>query len=202
MNIEALDWDKMDGLIPAIIQDNDTRQVLMLGYVNRESLQITLNSQTVTFYSRSKKRLWQKGEVSGNTLQVVDIYSDCDNDSCLILVKAGGPCCHQGSTTCFLQEERGLSFIASLEKTIAHRKSVLPDDSYCTELFNAGTVRIAQKVGEEAVETALAAATGDQAALKSEAADLLFHLLVLLQAQNLSLNELAQVLQTRRNPAN
>lgn len=197
--IQQLDWMKMDNLIPAIIQDAESLQVLMLGYVSPESLQQTLATSQVTFYSRSKKRLWTKGEISKNFLEVVDVVPDCDNDAILILVKALGPTCHLGTTSCFKDSPKThISFLEKLEKTIKQRYLERPEQSYTTKLFNAGIDRIAQKVGEEAIETVIATLSSSQHVLANEAADLVYHLLVLLSAKETNLVTVVDVLKNRK----
>jgi phosphoribosyl-ATP pyrophosphohydrolase/phosphoribosyl-AMP cyclohydrolase len=197
-----LDFDKMSGLVPAVIQDNTTGQVLMLGYMNQEALTKTQQEGIVTFYSRSKSRLWTKGETSGHTLQVVSIAEDCDNDSLLIKVDPNGPTCHTGSTGCFGEEVssqriKAIQFIAQLEEVIQQRKTKPVEGSYTNFLFEKGVNKIAQKVGEEAVETVIDAVAGKLDTMKGEAADLLYHLLVLLAASGLELSDVVAVLQER-----
>ena len=182
-NIESLAWDKQNGLLPVIVQDANSLRVLMLGYVSRESLAATLASGKVTFFSRSKQRLWTKGETSGNTLELVSVEADCDRDSLLLLARPQGPTCHTGTASCF--PSAPADAIAALDAVVAQRTTATADASYTRKLFDAGITRIAQKVGEEGVETALAAVTADDAALCGEAADLAYHLLVLLQARGL-----------------
>ncbi|WP_306252647.1 bifunctional phosphoribosyl-AMP cyclohydrolase/phosphoribosyl-ATP diphosphatase HisIE [Parvularcula sp. IMCC14364] len=198
IDVQGLDWQKSNGLIPAIIQDADTLQVLMLGYMNRESLEKTHASGLVTFFSRSRQALWQKGETSGNTLTVVSVKMDCDKDTLLVLARRNGPVCHLGTRSCFADGEApGIGFLAELEQVVSDRRSAAPDSSYTAKLFAAGKKRIAQKVGEEGVETALAGAAGDRDELKEEAADLLYHLTVLLQANDMLLSDVLSVLRTR-----
>ncbi|MER2999479.1 bifunctional phosphoribosyl-AMP cyclohydrolase/phosphoribosyl-ATP diphosphatase HisIE [Pontibacter populi] len=197
-----LDFDKMGGLVPAVIQDNATGQVLMLGYMNQEAFEKTQHEGLVTFYSRSKNRLWTKGETSGNTLQVVTIAEDCDNDSLLIKVKPNGPTCHTGATSCFGEEAtakrvKAIQFIAQLEEVIQERKLNPSEGSYTNFLFEKGINKIAQKVGEEAVETVIDAVAGKTETMKGEAADLLYHLLVLLAASGLELADVVAVLEER-----
>jgi phosphoribosyl-ATP pyrophosphohydrolase/phosphoribosyl-AMP cyclohydrolase len=193
-----LAWEKMENLLPAVIQDAHSGRVLMQGYMDQEALSKTLESGKVTFFSRSKQRLWMKGETSGNTLDLVDISADCDQDSLLILAKPNGPTCHTGAPTCWFNSELPtMTFVAELEQMLAERKHADPSTSYTAELYSKGIKRIAQKVGEEGVETALAAAVQDLDELKIESADLLYHLIVLLQASNLSLNDAIAVLQNR-----
>jgi phosphoribosyl-AMP cyclohydrolase / phosphoribosyl-ATP pyrophosphohydrolase len=200
--IAAIDWQKSDGLVPAVVQCADTARVLMLGYLNAEALQQTLATKRVTFFSRSKQRLWTKGESSGHFLQLQDCFLDCDQDTLLLLVKPLGPTCHQGTVTCFdggFAQAVGprLSFLSDLDRLIAERKEQLPAGSYTTKLFQGELRRIAQKVGEEGVETALAALVQSDDALLGEAADLLFHTLVLLRARELGLEQLVAVLAAR-----
>ncbi len=192
----------MGGLVPAVIQDEQTSQVLMLGYMNQEALEKTQQEGLVTFFSRSKNRLWTKGETSGNTLQVVSIAEDCDNDSLLIKVKPNGPTCHTGTTSCFGEENasrraKAIQFIAQLEEVIQQRKANPAEGSYTNFLFEKGVNKIAQKVGEEAVETVIDAVAGKLDTMKGEAADLLYHLLVLLAATGLELADVVAVLQER-----
>ena len=199
-NIDELSWDKMDDLIPAIVQDINTQQILMLGYMNRESLEKTLQTGRVTFYSRSKKRLWTKGETSNHFLQAQSIVKDCDNDTLLIKAIPEGPTCHLGTTSCFAdsaEETADLNFLLHLQNIIFARQQNPNEKSYTSQLLQGGVRRIAQKVGEEGVEVALAAVAQDNAALCNESADLLFHLLVLLQAKGLSLTDVVQILKQR-----
>lgn len=199
--IEKLDWTKSDGLLPAIIQDAQSSQVLMLGYMNRDALRETLKYRRVTFFSRSKNRLWTKGETSGHFLDVVSIAADCDNDTLLIAARAHGPTCHNGTQSCFGDEinadARQLSFLNRLESVIAQRLADRPEGSYTARLWAQGPTRIAQKVGEEGVEVALAAVTQADDRLVSESADLLFHLALLLKSRNLSLNAVVHELERR-----
>ena len=200
MSIENLAWEKMSGLIPAIVQDSFDGRVLMQGFMNRDALDKTFESGKVTFWSRSQQKLWTKGETSGNTLNLVDIYPDCDRDCLLIQARPNGPTCHLGTDTCFDGEGKvtpQLAFIAELEQVIAERDENRPQDSYTTTLFESGVKRIAQKVGEEGVETALAASAGDDEELLNESADLIFHLLVLLRSRNLNLASVIEVLDKR-----
>jgi phosphoribosyl-ATP pyrophosphohydrolase/phosphoribosyl-AMP cyclohydrolase len=196
-----LDWDKMQGLIPAVVQHAGSGAVLMLGYMNAEALAATQAQGRVTFFSRSKGRLWTKGESSGHFLLVKDIAADCDRDSLLILAEPTGPVCHLGSATCFGDARRSraeqLAFLAELESVLASRVSERPPGSYTTSLLDEGMRRIAQKVGEEAVELALAAVTQADQEILGEAADLLFHTLVLLKAKGLSLSQVTNVLESR-----
>jgi phosphoribosyl-ATP pyrophosphohydrolase/phosphoribosyl-AMP cyclohydrolase len=196
-----LDWDKTNGLIPAVIQDAGSGAVLMLGYMNPEALAATQASGRVTFWSRSKGRLWTKGETSGHFLQVKDIAADCDRDSLLILAQPTGPVCHLGTATCWGDTHRSraaqLAFLGELESIIASRISGRPPGSYTTTLLDQGIGRIAQKVGEEGVELALAAVSQSEEQILGEAADLLFHMLVLLKAKGLSLSQLTNTLESR-----
>lgn len=196
-NIETLDWDKNAGLIPAVIEDAVSGRVLMLAYMNREALQKTLETKRVTFFSRSKGRLWTKGETSGNFLNLVDLAADCDKDTLLVTVNAEGPACHLGTTSCFGDLQSRWQFLRDLEVLLASRKGADPATSYTASLYARGTKRIAQKVGEEGVETALAATVHDREELRNEAADLVYHLLVLLQAENLELADVIDILRER-----
>jgi phosphoribosyl-ATP pyrophosphohydrolase/phosphoribosyl-AMP cyclohydrolase len=201
--MERLAWSKGDGLLPAIVQHADSGAVLMLGYMNREALRATLERGRVVFYSRSRQRLWEKGETSGNTLQLAGAAADCDHDTLLITARPSGPVCHTGTATCFGAEAPviaagPLAFLAELQAIIAQRVSGGDAGSYTARLHAAGIKRIAQKVGEEGLEVALAAATGDDdRVLLGEAADLVFHLLVLLHERGLGLPEVVQELQAR-----
>lgn len=198
--IANLDWDKQADLIPAVVQDHLSGQVLMLGYMNREALEKTLATGLVTFYSRSKGRLWTKGESSGHWLKLIAIDKDCDDDSLLVQVIPEGPTCHKGTLSCWSSQECH-PFLNNLAALIASRKGQAANGSYTASLFEAGTKRIAQKVGEEGLETALAAATHDKEELVNEAADLLFHLLVLLEDQDLSLTDISLKLMQRHQGA-
>ena len=195
-DIEALAWDKQGGLLPAIVQDATTLRVLMLGYMDRAALAATLASGQVTFYSRSKQRLWTKGESSGHVLALVSVDVDCDADTLLVQARPHGPTCHLDRTSCF--PDAPGDGLAELDALIARRERERPQGSYTTRLFEGGIRRIAQKVGEEGVETALAAVAQDDEALLGEAADLLYHLTVLLRARGLSLEDARQVLAARR----
>ena len=200
MNIDKLAWKKMNGLIPAIVQDAFDGRVLMQGYMNKDALTVTLESGQVTFWSRSRKTLWTKGETSGHVLDLVDIHPDCDSDSLLIRARQEGPTCHLGLDTCFDVEDKvipELAFLADLERVIAKRDEDRPADSYTTHLLESGVKRIAQKVGEEGVETALAAAAGGDEEVLNESADLVYHLLVLLRSRKLELGSLVEVLKIR-----
>ena len=196
---ERLDWGKMDGLIPAIVQDATTGEVRMLGYMDRAALDATLADKLVTFHSRSRGTPWRKGETSGNLLDLVEVRMDCDHDALLVLATPRGPTCHTGMTSCFGdQGAPGIGFIAELEKIIASRASADPTTSYTAKLLSEGPARAAQKVGEEGVETALAGRCGEDAELISEAADLVYHLTVLLGARNLQWRHLTAELKRRQ----
>jgi phosphoribosyl-ATP pyrophosphohydrolase/phosphoribosyl-AMP cyclohydrolase len=199
--LDRHDWAKGGGLLPAIVQDARSGRVLMLGYMNRESLQRTLETRRAVFFSRSRNQLWTKGESSGNFLDVVDVSADCDDDAILVLAHPAGPTCHKGTESCFAQsslpQASRMAFLATLEATIARRIAESPEGSYTARLYASGLGRIAQKVGEEGVETALAAVTRDDGELLGECADLLFHILVLLKARNLSFDQVVQELGSR-----
>ena len=199
-NMAELAWQKMDNLLPCIVQHAVSGKVLMQGYMNQEALAHTLNSGKVTFFSRSKQRLWTKGESSNHTLELVEITADCDQDCILVLAHPNGPTCHTGTETCWFDSASAdLSFIGELEQVIASRKGADPASSYTAHLYSKGIKRIAQKVGEEGVETALAATVRDLDELKNESADLLYHLMVLLQASDLSLSDVVAVLRKRHS---
>jgi phosphoribosyl-ATP pyrophosphohydrolase/phosphoribosyl-AMP cyclohydrolase len=193
--IDQLDFGKQDGLLPAVVQDARSGQVLMLGYMNREALDHTLASRSVTFFSRSRQRLWTKGESSGHVLELVRLEADCDADTLLVQALPQGPTCHLGRASCF--PGAPTQFFGELDALIAQRVAERPEGSYTTRLLEAGIRRIAQKVGEEGVETALAAVAQDDAALLGEAADLVYHALVLLHARGLGLAELQATLAVR-----
>ena len=198
IEIGSLNWEKVDGLIPVVIQDFATLQVLMLGYMNQEALKQSIETGKVTFYSRTKKRLWTKGETSGNNLTLVSMIADCDNDTLLAFVKPSGLSCHLNNCSCFgKQDAPGLGMLAKLEAMIDKRYQKRPRNSYVTKLFEEGVHRIAQKVGEEGVEVALAGVVGSTDDIKNEVADLLFHLLVLLKERHIDLVEVMQVLSSR-----
>ena len=195
-----INWQKVDNLLPVIIQNATTCEVLMLGYMNKEALEKTLREKRVTFFSRTKNHLWTKGETSGNFLNVVDMSLDCDNDTLLILVNPVGETCHTGAESCFYQfeqEQPDWIFFSKLERLIASRKNADPESSYTAQLYAKGTKRIAQKVGEEGVETALAATVKDRDETICEAADLAYHLTVLLQDADLSWAEVISKLKER-----
>lgn len=201
LDIEALAWDKLawekqDGLLPTIVQDADTRRVLMLGYMSREALARTFELRQVTFFSRSRQQLWTKGESSGHVLTLVGLDVDCDNDTLLVQARPQGPTCHLGTVSCFPTAPGDV--LADLDALIARRAVERPAGSYTTKLFDSGIKRIAQKVGEEGLETALAAVVEDDAALLGESADLLYHLIVLLRARGLGLDDVKRTLAMRR----
>ena len=191
-----IDFDKGNGLVPVVIQDNITMKVLMVGYMNQEAFLKTEKDKKVTFYSRSKKRLWTKGETSGNFLNVGEIKTDCDNDAVLIKVRPEGPVCHRGTVSCF-EEESAKGFIYTLEQTINQRIDNDIQDSYTNKLFRDGINRVAQKVGEEAVELVIASKDNNPESFKNEAADLLYHILILLKAKGIGLVDIEEVLLSR-----
>jgi len=195
---KTLNWEKGDGLLPAIIQDANDKAVLMLGYMNTESLQQTLDTRKVTFFSRSKQALWVKGETSGNYLNFISAEIDCDKDTILIQVKPEGPVCHTGTRTCFNDETaQNIFFLQELTSLISQRKKEMPEESYTTSLFESGVSRMAQKVGEEGVELSLAAVKDDREEILNEAADLLFHMMVLLEEKDLSIDDICKILISR-----
>ncbi|MBV9930347.1 MAG: bifunctional phosphoribosyl-AMP cyclohydrolase/phosphoribosyl-ATP diphosphatase HisIE [Alphaproteobacteria bacterium] len=197
-DLDSLAWDKMDGLLPAAVQDRATGRLLMLGYMDRDALAATLATGLATFWSRSKQRLWQKGETSGNVLRVAAVHEDCDADALLVLADAEGPTCHLGTTSCFGGDgPQGPAWLAELAAIVARRAAAPPEESYTARLLGEGLPRIAQKVGEEGVETALAAVTRDAAGTAEEMADLLYHLTVLMRARGLGWDEVIEVLQKR-----
>ena len=197
-----IDFEKMGGLVPAIIQDAVTQKVLMLGFMNEEAYQKTLDTKHVTFWSRTRNTLWTKGETSGNFLNLVDIKVDCDNDTLLILAHPDGPTCHTGTDTCWGEDNHAnpLLFLTELQDFINRRKEEMPEGSYTTKLFKEGINKIAQKVGEEALETVIEATNGTSDHLVYEASDLLYHLLVMLTEKGLRIEEVAQELQKRHDP--
>ena len=198
IEISTMDWNKGEGILPAIIQDAKTEQVLMLGYMNAESLTKTYETGLVTFYSRSRKTLWTKGEKSGNTLRLVSIESDCDQDTLLVRATPTGPTCHEGTTSCFGDKgPQGLGFLAKLENLIEEHKTADTDSSYTAKLLQGPLHKAAQKVGEEGVETALAAIAETDDGLVYEAADLIYHLMVLLAAKDVAFNDVISELQSR-----
>ncbi|WP_177603031.1 bifunctional phosphoribosyl-AMP cyclohydrolase/phosphoribosyl-ATP diphosphatase HisIE [uncultured Phocaeicola sp.] len=197
-----LDFEKMNGLIPAIIQDNSTQKVLMLGFMNQEAYDKTVETGKVTFYSRTKKRLWTKGEESGNFLHVVSIKADCDNDTLLIMVNPDGPVCHTGTDTCWGEKnEQDIMFLKELQDFIDKRHEEMPEKSYTTSLFKSGINKMAQKVGEEAVETVIEACNGTDERLIYEGSDLLYHLIVLLTSKGYRIEDLARELKERHSPS-
>lgn len=199
MNIESINWDKVGGLLPVIVQSAQTCEVLMLGYMNPAALEKTLTEKRVTFFSRSKNRLWTKGETSGHFLDVIDYSLDCDNDTLLIFAHPQGETCHTGAESCFHQfkQEADWIFFSKLERLLASRKTADPQSSYTASLYAQGTKRIAQKVGEEGVETALAATVRDREETICEAADLLYHLTVLLHDADLQWSDIIGKLKER-----
>ncbi|MDR2121287.1 MAG: bifunctional phosphoribosyl-AMP cyclohydrolase/phosphoribosyl-ATP diphosphatase HisIE [Tannerella sp.] len=193
-----LDFDKLNGLIPAVVQDAQTGRVLMLGFMNEEACRRTLETRRVTFFSRTKQRLWTKGETSGNFLHVADILIDCDHDTLLIKANPDGPVCHTGTDTCFGETNGdGIAFLTYLQDFIERRRREMPQGSYTTTLFDAGVNRMAQKVGEEAVETVIEATNGTDERFISEASDLIYHLMVLLTSKGFRLDDLARELKKR-----
>jgi phosphoribosyl-AMP cyclohydrolase / phosphoribosyl-ATP pyrophosphohydrolase len=198
--IAGLDWEKMDGLIPAIVQDRRSGRALMLGYMNREALDATLQSGLASFFSRSKQRLWQKGETSDNRLHVAGVFPDCDNDALLVVADPEGPTCHTGTTSCFGDEASdGPGWLADLSVIVHQRAGSGDDKSYTRRLLGEGIPHIAQKVGEEGVEVALAAVTRDSAGCSEEIADLLYHLTVLMEALGLGWDDVTAVLRSRHS---
>ena len=197
IDINTIDFEKAGGLIPAVVQNATSGRVLMLGYMNREALEQTTATGKVTFFSRSKGRLWVKGETSSNFLILKDMSLDCDRDAVLILADPVGPTCHRGCESCFNEAEHSLNFLSELERIIAEHSLMSPEKSYTARLFAAGTKRIAQKVGEEGLETALAATVHDRRETIDEASALIYHLLVLLKKEGLSLADIAQNLKKR-----
>lgn len=198
LDTKSVDWEKGNGLVPAIVQDASTEQVLMLGYMNAESLEKTQETGLVTFYSRSRKTLWTKGETSGNTLKFISIAMDCDQDTLLVRALPAGPTCHEGTVSCFGDKgPQGLGFLAKLETLIEERKTAAPESSYTAKLLQGPLHKAAQKVGEEGVETALAAIAETDDGLVYESADLIYHLMVLLSAKDIKLEDVIKELQTR-----
>ncbi len=197
-----IDFEKMGGLVPAIVQDADTKNVLMLGYMNEASLEKTLESGLVTFYSRSRQQLWTKGETSGNYLHLVSIAEDCDHDALLVKARPDGPTCHLGTDTCWGErnEKSPLLFLSELQDFINKRREEMPEGSYTTSLFRDGLNRMAQKVGEEALELVIEATNGTNERMVYEGSDFLYHLIVLLSSKGLRIEDLAQELVTRHDP--
>ena len=198
IDTKKLNWEKVDGLIPAIVQDDGSGRVLMLGFMSPEALEKTLESQRVTFWSRSRKTLWTKGETSGHHLRLKRISHDCDADALLVVVEPEGPCCHRGTLSCFASDDEfsGLEFLGYLERLIADRRREMPPNSYTTELFTRGLPQIAKKVGEEAVEVVLSASQEQRRSIE-ETADLLYHLLVFLNEREVALGEVLEELKNR-----
>lgn len=205
-DVQTLDFPKGDGLLPAVVQDADSGAVLMLGYMNRDALRTTLDRRRVVFFSRSKNRLWEKGETSGHTLDLVDVRTDCDRDTLLVTARPRGPVCHTGTATCFGNDKpthaERLAFLGALERVIEHRIADRPEGSYTARLYAQGAKRIAQKVGEEGLEVALAAVVESDEKVIAESADLLFHLLVLLKSRGVSLERVARELEARHAEKN
>lgn len=201
ITIQDIQFSKSDGLVPVVVQDSQTAQVLMLGYMNREALEQTINSGYVTFFSRSRQRLWMKGEESGNTLRVVRMQPDCDNDALLVEAIPAGPTCHTGETSCFFRHsfegrQGQLDFLLKLQELLSERKRTLPEGSYTSKMFRAGRDKLAQKVGEEAVETVIGVKNSREE-FTYEASDLLFHLMMLLTAEGMQLQDLVKELESR-----
>jgi phosphoribosyl-ATP pyrophosphohydrolase/phosphoribosyl-AMP cyclohydrolase len=204
LSIDSVDFTKGDGLVPAIVQDATSGAVLMLGYMNREALEQTLARGRAVFFSRSKQRLWEKGETTGHSLDVVNVALDCDQDTLLVTARPRGPACHKGTLTCFGDEPRSgaasIAFLAKLEEVISQRAQEKPETSYTARLLEKGVTRVAQKVGEEGVELALAGAVQGEDKVTEETADLLFHMLVLLRARGVSLAQVVRQLESRHQP--
>ncbi|RPJ60086.1 MAG: bifunctional phosphoribosyl-AMP cyclohydrolase/phosphoribosyl-ATP diphosphatase HisIE [Acidobacteria bacterium] len=202
MDPNQLDWTKLGGLVPAIVQDQRNGRLLMLAFMNRKAFEKTVETKLATFWSRSRQKLWCKGETSGNYLEVKSIHTDCDADSILLLVEPRGPACHLGTKSCFFPDNffSGLEFLGYLADLIKQRKAEMPQDSYTTELFEGGMTRIAKKLGEEAVEVVVSAGEDKQRSVE-ETADLLYHLLVFLQERGISLREVIGELERRHSPS-
>lgn len=198
LNVNDLDFSKSGGLIPAIVIDNKNNQVLMLGFMSKESLNKTLETKLVTFYSRTRKTLWVKGETSGNFLHLVDIKTDCDKDSLLVYAEADGVTCHTGDYSCFkIENKPSIGFLNDLFALIKRRKIEMPENSYTTKLFTRGTNRIIQKVGEEAIETVIAAKNRDKHEIINETSDLIYHLFVMLAEQDIEFSDIVKNLEGR-----
>lgn len=197
IDLSKIDFSKNSGLVPAIVIDDFTGQVLMLGFMNQEALRKTIESKLVTFYSRTRKSLWTKGETSKNYLHLVDIKTDCDNDTLLITAKPDGPTCHLGNYSCFGIEKSNIKFLDYLFELIKDRKKNLPKESYTTELFTKGINRIIQKVGEEAIETIIASKNNDKEEIINEVSDLIYHLFVMLAEREIELSEVINKLESR-----
>jgi phosphoribosyl-ATP pyrophosphohydrolase/phosphoribosyl-AMP cyclohydrolase len=198
-DIDTLAWDKMDGLLPAVVQDRRSGRLLMLGYVDREAIAATLETGLVTFFSRSKQRLWRKGESSGNVLRLVSVHEDCDGDALLMIADPEGPTCHFGTTSCFGGEPAGPGWLAELSSIIAERAASSDASSYTRKLLDSGVERIAQKIGEEGVELSLAAVTRDPAGCAEETADLLYHLTVLMEMKGFGWDDVIAILKDRHS---
>ena len=196
-DIDSLAWEKMGGLIPAVVQDVHSGLVLTVAYMNPEALKATFESGFATFYSRSKQRLWMKGETSGNRLKLVEVRADCDDDALLIVAEPEGPTCHTGTRSCFANDAKGAPWLGELSRIVAERASSGDEASYTASLLSKGVEKIAQKIGEEGVEVSLAAVTRDNDGIAEEAADLLYHLAVLLQAKGMSWEDVSAVLRSR-----
>ncbi len=195
-----IDFNKGDGMVPVIVQDADTLKVLMLAYMNREAYEMTAQTGRATFYSRSRDQLWEKGETSGNWLEVRDISVDCDGDTLLLMAEPKGPVCHTGSATCFGNvNNRDISFLGKLDDLILQRKRELPENSYTTTLFNAGLNKVAQKLGEEAVELIIESKDNNEELFLNEAADLVYHLVVLLRQKDFSIRDVISLLEKRHS---
>jgi phosphoribosyl-ATP pyrophosphohydrolase/phosphoribosyl-AMP cyclohydrolase len=198
-DVDALAWDKMEGLLPAVVQDRASGQLLMLGYMDREALEASLASGFVTFFSRSKQRLWRKGETSGNVLRLVSVHEDCDADALLVLADPEGPTCHLGTTSCFGGEPEGPGWLAELSRIVSERAASDDASSYTRKLIEAGVERIAQKIGEEGVEVALAGVTRNAETCAEEIADLLYHIAVLMEARDFGWADVIAVLKSRHS---
>lgn len=194
---DELNFEKLGGLIPAVVTDSETNQVLMLGFMNKEAFEKTIETKRVTFFSRTRNTLWTKGETSGNFLNLIDMKEDCDNDSLLLFAKPDGPTCHKGTYSCFGIDKKNTPFIDRLSKLIKERKENLPANSYTTKLFKEGADRIIQKVGEEAIETVIAAKNRDKEEIINETSDLIYHLLVMLAEQEIGFDEIVNKLISR-----
>lgn len=198
MNVNELNYEKLNGLVPAVVVDSKTDSVLMLGFMNKESLQKTIDTKLVTFFSRTRNKLWTKGETSGNFLKLVKIKPDCDNDSLLVYAEPEGNTCHTGKYSCFdVENKSSIKFLEQLSEIIKNRKKNLPENSYTTKLFKEGENRIIQKVGEEAVEVVIAAKNNDREEIINESSDLLFHLLVMLEEKEIGLSDIVENLEKR-----
>lgn len=201
IDASKLNFEKLGGLMPAIIVDYNTEAILMLGFMNKEAFQKTIDTKRVTFFSRTKNSLWVKGETSGNFLELVDIKDDCDNDTLLVYVNPAGPTCHTGDYSCFKVDKTNIQFLNKLFELIKDRKSKMPEGSYTTKLFTQGTNRIIQKVGEEAIETVIAAKNRDKKEIVNEVSDLIYHLFVMLSEQEIEFDEIVENLARRHKPS-